>query len=181
MREADAMSLFIKALFVILILGFAGLFVFKKADGTPILSIYELRPKVTSVISNVRQIVGKIKNLKPSAPETIDNNEWGVPQEKKAKSDIYRWKDGNGQWQFSDTPPKNQSAESINVSGDLNKDLVNTYVPPEEPKEVSTTNETSSPGISPMTISPKKLSKLIEDANNIQQLSDERAAKLEKY
>ena len=175
------MSLFIKVLFVILILGFAGLFVFKKADGTPILAMHELRPKVTSFISSAQQIVGKIKNFKPSAPETIDNNELGLPQEKKAKSNIYRWQDSNGQWQFSDTPPKNQSAESINVSGDLNRDLVDTYAPSEEPKEVSTANAASSPGISPMTISPKELSKLIEDANNIQQLSDERAAKLEKY
>jgi hypothetical protein len=174
------MSLSIKVLFAILILGFAGLFVLKKPDGTPIISMNKWIPDISTLTSNAQGFMGKIKNFKVSGTQTSETNE-AINPEENTDPKIYRWKDSNGQWQFSDTSPTHKTAEAINVSGNLNKDLVATYVAPEESKEIPNTTDEASSTISPMTISPKEISKLMDDTNNIQQLMDDRAAKLKSY
>jgi hypothetical protein len=91
---------------------------------------------------------------------------------------IYRWKDAHGQWQYSDTAPSDQTAEPINVSGNLNSDLVEKMTPPPQ-EETSPTNTVSS--IIPTTIAPDKISTLMKDAKNIQQLMDDRTSQLNQH
>jgi hypothetical protein len=179
------MSLPIKVFSAVLILGCAGLFVLKKPDGNPVLSIDKFIPDIGIIISDAKSFIANAKNEVASIVEKLPGDkEEKIEQNIQAKPDIYRWKDSNGQWQFSDTPPANQTAEAIKVSGNLNKDLVASY---EAPQELSIEDDTidseatSTDSIIPMTVSPDKVSKLMEDANNIQKLMDDRASQLDKH
>ncbi len=176
------MSLPIKAFSAVLILGCAGLFVLKKPDGTPILSMQDFLPDISSLTYDAKKLIRDAKNLTSSIGNNTENNtEDNTEQTAQAESGIYRWKDSNGQWQFSDTPPVNQAAEAMNVSGNLNKDLVATYEPPEEPVIENDTATSSTASLVPMTISPDEVSKLMEDVNNMQQLMDDRGEQLKQY
>jgi|GEM_PF-436592 len=181
------MSLAIKTFCVILILGCAGLFVIKKPDGTPILSTKEFLPKITAITSDVKKLISDAKNAAASIGSNSEKyNEENTEQSEveQTQSTVYRWKDANGQWQFSDIQPANQTAEAMNISGNLNKDLVATYEPPEEP---TTENDTTSDeaaqteSVIPMTVSPDEVSKLMKDVNNIQKLMDDHGDKLKQY
>jgi hypothetical protein len=182
------MSLPIKVFSAVLILGCAGLFVLKKPDGTPILSANEFLPDINALVADAKKLIANAKNSTSSIGNSLANNPEKNTQENtektaQAQPNIYRWRDSDGQWQFSDTPPANQAAEAMNVSGNLNKDLVATYEPPKEPEteNAATSNNSSATNLTPMTVSPEKISKLIEDANNIQKLVDDRAEQMKQY
>lgn len=168
------MGLAIKFFCAILVIGFAGLFVLKKPDGTPWLSLDEFMPDTKGITSSTNDIVSKAKGmLDNDQPTTTANTSGGV----------YRWKDKNGQWQFSDQPPTaNIAAEKIDVSGDLNRDIAEKFTPPETKPSATTASTANTPGtnVIPSTLSPEKVEKLMQDANNIQNLMDNRQKKLEK-
>lgn len=97
---------------------------------------------------------------------------------------VYKWKDAEGNWQFSDTPPENDVAEQVTVSTHLNRDIA---PPPPETREVTTTESKSGKtklirddGFAPTTISPDKISTLVEDAKNVQKLVDDRKKQLDE-
>jgi hypothetical protein len=174
------MGLYIKLLLAILILGLAGLFVLKKPDGTPILSFDELVPDVSALIYRAQALIATVKNIETLKAQVTAESEVGH-QKNNTRSDIYRWKDRSGQWQFADTPPSDVAAETIDISGNLNRDLVAAYQLRKESNELPKNHDGSSSGLSPMTVSPDKIPTLIEDANKIQKLMDDRSSTLEKY
>ena len=176
------MSLPIKAFSAVLILGCAGLFVLKKPDGSPILSMQDFLPDISSISQDAKKLIRDAKNLTSSIGNNLeDNSEDDAEQNAQTESKVYRWKDSNGQWQFADTPPVNQAAEAMSVSGNLNKDLVATYEPPEEPTVENDTATTPTASLVPMTVSPDEVSKLMKDVNNMQQLMDDRGEQLKQY
>lgn len=162
------MGLMIKFFCALLVIGLVGLFVLKKPDGSPWLSIADFTPDTTLIKNDALSLINKVK--KTTASDTGEKKQGG----------IYRWKDANGQWQFSDTAPTDQTAETITVSGNLNSDLSEKYTPPKKPENKIVDKPEASNSIIPSTLSPEKISKLMKDANNVQQLMDERASQMEK-
>ncbi len=166
------MGLMIKLFCALLVIGLAGMFVLKTPDGKPWLSIEQLLPDTSSLseISKNLSALTKGDHSKDSdqTSSTTDND-----------SGIYRWKDANGQWQYSDKP-QHEQAEQVDVSGNLNSDLVAKLKPREsvENNENTSTENTPSNSILPASLSPEKVSKLMEDTKNIQQLMDDRQSQL---
>lgn len=172
------MNLMIKFFCFILILGLAGLFVLKKPDGSPWLSTDDFIPDTQSITTIVQSITQKVKNT--AATDTADTTHT-TSQQAISASGVYRWKDANGQWQFSDTPPEGQQAEAMHVSGNLNSDLSEKYTPPEEEKEETVINTTTNTQEAiPASLSPEKISTLMKDAQNIQKIMDERTSTIDK-
>ncbi|MGH1487754.1 MAG: DUF4124 domain-containing protein [Cellvibrionaceae bacterium] len=152
------MKLIVKFFCFLLVLGFAGLFVLKKPDGTPWLSLDDFIPDIS---------VGSVKDALPGGNEVA----------------VYRWKDAEGNWQYSDTPPGNNTAEQVLVNTNLNRDLV----PEFKPSKVADTKPKSGKAllikdssISPTTVPMDKIPELVDDAKNVQQLMDDRTKQLEK-
>lgn len=159
------MNLMVKLFITLFVIAFVGLFVLKKPDGTPWLSLNEFMPTT--------------EGLTIDLPDLPDHNDSSTDA---SADNIYRWKDENGHWQFSDTPPTGLIAERIEVTGDLNQDIAEPPpLIPEQTAEVTTTSvDTSSPlPIAPTTISPDKIQKLMEDTQNIQNIMDSRQAELD--
>ncbi len=78
------MNLFIKLLLLSLVLAVAAPLFLKGPNGKPLMSI---------------------SDLTPSLPELKEGIENGTEALGPGKTKIYKWKDENGQWQLSDSPP----------------------------------------------------------------------------
>ena len=151
------MSLSLKFFCFTIILGVAGLFVLKKPDGTPWLALNDFIFDTSSAKDLIDDIT----------PNSIRRPDEVV---------VYRWQDAEGNWQFSDKPASDSTVEQVTVSTHLNRDLV-----PEQEKTVDESPKEDrskallikDSSIPPTTPSLDKTSKLIRDAQNIQNLVDE--------
>ena len=161
------MSLIIKLFAFLLVLGLAGLFVLKDPNGQPFLNAKDFIPDTNSISASVEQVL----------PEKISGSD---------SATVYRWQDANGNWQFSDKPPANITAEELIVETHLNSDIA-PPAPASRPAQPSTNSGRAifigdsnkpKPGIG-TTTSPENIKQLIDDANNVQGLMDERSKQLE--
>ena len=151
------MSLPLKFFCFLMVFGFAGLFVLKKPDGTPWLSLGDFVPDMQSVTDSIGNTV----------PDSLTGADDVA---------VYRWKDADGNWQYSDKSPSHITAEQKVINTHLNRDLA-----PEKIKTVASKPKgqgkallIKDSSLSPTTLSPDKISKLVDDAQNIQNLVDDR-------
>lgn len=162
------MSLPIKFFCFLLVAGFIGLFVLKKPDGTPWLSVHDLLPSVS-----IDEVTEGIKDVVPDQIVGGDSD----------SVEVYRWKDAEGNWQYSDTPPEGGTAEQVMVSTDVNRDLV----PKLESRPAPIENKKGKAiligdsAVGPTTaFQPDKVSELIEEAKGVQEIMDQRQQQLDE-
>jgi hypothetical protein len=163
------MKLIITFFSFLLVLGFSGLFVLKKPDGTTWLTLDTIIPALS------------FDSIKESVGEALPDQIIGGNGEQVM---VYKWKDAEGNWQFSDKPPEEKRVEQVMLSTRLNRDLVpalktvnSSDVQPDSDNKTPLMKQ--APSISPTTIAPGKISKLIDDARNVQTLMNDRQAQLE--
>ena len=155
------------------LLALGGLFVLKKPNGQPWLTLADL---------GLNNPIQSIKNIELP---TVSGSDGG-------QTTVYRWRDQNG-WQFSDTFPEGFSADQvkeITINPDTN--LIQGFKLP-EPEPVTEPSVAAKPKSGedtlgsqllnniplPMTIQGEELQQLINDAKGLQNLSDEQAQALE--
>ncbi len=165
------MKLFIKLILVVLVIGLAAPFVLKDPDGKPWMNINSILPDLRAMLQQGKgaldQAVDKTKSLS------------GNDASSSKKTKVHKWRDENGVWQYSDTPNPDGKSEEMWV--DPNTNLVkSTPMTTAEPKSEENQEQKKSPHLPvPMTVSPDKVSKLMDDAKNIQGLMDKRAKDLD--
>jgi len=92
---------------------------------------------------------------------------------------IYKWKDANGNWHFTDRADKADSS----ATHERLPATVNSMAPP--PPSASSEQTTSTPSQHsfplplPTTVPVDKIPQLIDDAKNLQKISDDRAKQLD--
>ncbi|MEH6346557.1 MAG: DUF4124 domain-containing protein [Bermanella sp.] len=99
----------------------------------------------------------------------------------KKDTQLYRWKDDKGHWQYTDTPPENNQAERIVVKATINSmktiELPEGYQPKKE-EPVNPQNQNS--GLSLPTTAPlTEVPKLLEDIDGIQAKYDARQSQID--
>lgn len=150
------MGLFNKLLLLVLVLALASPFILKKPDGTPFLNIQDF--------------------LKPAA----DLKNATLKSEPKS---LYRWQDEKGNWQYSDHPPENVQAQSIQVEDKINAmktiDLPEGYR--EKEKSTQRFDLTDGSGSSlPLTTAPiEKVPEMLDQIEHFQQNLDNRKQQLD--
>ncbi len=159
------MRLMIKFFIFILVLGLGAPFILKKPDGTPWMDARQFIPEVKSWSQDIKNWFSKMEREIPSS----------VGGSAGEKTTVYRWRAPDGSWQFSDKPPVQVESETIIV--DPNANLIEGLPEPLEPEVEEEESGVNMPV--PMTISPDQLKKLKQDAENIQQLMDDRAQQLD--
>ena len=96
---------------------------------------------------------------------------------------FYKWQDEEGTWHYSDQPQAGEKNETVTVNTNTNliqglridKKKETTAVAKKMPEKAET------PSIPlPMTVPLDKVSKMLDDANNIQQLMDNRSDQIEQ-
>jgi hypothetical protein len=96
---------------------------------------------------------------------------------------FYKWQDDDGTWHYSDKPPVGKNTETVTVNTNIN--LIQGFrVDKKKEQPVIEKNSQpqveSSPVALPMTVPIEKISKILEDANNIQQIMDNRHEQIEQ-
>lgn len=112
-----------------------------------------------------------------SSDQSSDNSSINTSQS------FYKWQGEDGIWHYSDQPMAGQNIETVTVNTDTNliqglriekKDNNETEKKPEQAKA-------DIPSIPlPMTVPMDKVSEMLENANNMQQLMDERKNKIDQ-
>ena len=87
---------------------------------------------------------------------------------------VYRWKDADGVWQFSNDPADAASAEEIELDGVINTMEAFTAAP--EPAARSASEST--PGVA--TVLPPQAAEALEAVKNLQQTIDDRKEALDQ-
>ncbi len=90
---------------------------------------------------------------------------------------IYKWKDENGVWQFSNSPVDANGAELMEIDSNIN--TIPAFKAPEKTGSVATKKKTPSiPGV--MTVSPGQAAELMDTVNNLQETIDQRKSEMDK-
>lgn len=159
------MKFFAYLMTVILIIALAGLFIFKKPNGQAWLSVNNLLPTTQVIKAKIDLAGNEIQQLLNSASP-----------EKESNVKVYRWKDSNGNWSYSDKPNASTSSEAVFFDA---KDIV--VLPTIKTPDVDLPNIDEKPDNgAPKTLmtTPTKVLELYKDANNVQKLMDAREDKL---
>ncbi len=151
------MSLFYKLIILGLIGALAAPFIIKKPDGTPMMTLKQFMPDVSSSITN-------LKNAS------------------KGDTQLYRWKDDKGHWQYSDTPKDSGDAEKFKVKTQIIS--MKTIELPEgygEPKKKERFDPLADDGTNiPITTAPlSKVPEMLQQIEGIQGKFDARQKQLD--
>ena len=99
------------------------------------------------------------------------------------KVQVYRWRDGNGRWQFSNTAPEGKDFEVMEVDANMNRvpavQQNPTPKPDQSDKPASKTSTTILPDMS-LPYSAKQVQQLIGDAKAISSTAEERKKNLDQ-
>lgn len=144
---------------VLVAIAFAGPMLMKKPDGTPFM---ESPLDLFSTSSTGSQKNGFSINTTQS---------------------FYKWQDDEGVWHYSDQPQEGQEIETVTVN--TNTNLIQGLRIEEEKDEVEVERKlepkVETPSIPlPMTVPLEKVSKMLEDASNMQQVMDDRKKQIDQ-
>lgn len=143
-----SLKIFTKALILIGIIACVAPFWFKGPDDQPLLKPDDLKlPDIKSPKASDIAIPGVKSNQQPEK--------------------IYKWKDKNGVWHFSDKKDPSVEAEVILVTPDRIPQKVQDNPQPEKEDKKQTEDGSTTQLPFPMTISPAEVKKLKEDAERI--------------
>jgi len=160
-------KIFLYLLSIIVIIALMGLFVIKKPDGQAWLSLDDLSFKTHEIENTVKSLTNKFS-------VAYDN----YTKEDDSQLKIYRWKDNNGNWSYSDNPES--AAHSEEVFLDPKAIVVLPAV------ELSTNTLPNSikkhDKATPSTESnvPSKVLSIYKDANNVQNIMNDRQQTISK-
>ena len=175
------MKLFIKFCVFILVLALAGPFFIKGPDGKPILTLDKLN---LPSLSDLKQTASSVGNKESSLFNHGNLN--------SRKQLFYKWRDEQGIWQFTSSPPPTREFETLetdanaNVIQSLSQNSINSDLgrQNETPEKTETGNNDTSPlddlgGPSLTTVPIKQIPKLINDAKQARQLLQDHTKTLE--
>jgi len=165
--QGRPMALFVRFLMCVVVLGVAGLFVLKAPDGNTWLSLDDITDPMESSLANignkVQQGYAQIKG---------DMQETGITSAaNSAKSTFYKWRDEQGVWQYSDTPPADVKKAEI-LSIDPKTNLISSY---NSGGDASKAPRDSTQDNLPGGVSLKNMADLTDAARNARALQEQRA------
>ncbi|MCG7536977.1 DUF4124 domain-containing protein [Pseudoalteromonas sp. OOF1S-7] len=161
-------------LIMVMLIGVASLFVLKRPDGRTWLSLDDILGKAQT---QAQQILDESKQQLDKAVDIVNSSDQPTPQQKPSK--IYKWQDTQGNWHYSDRPnARGQSEEmtldpsKITIMAAENTDILRQLKEQQDAGRI--------PKDLPANMSPTDIKKLVQDAQNIEKLMQERSKKLEE-
>ena len=104
------------------------------------------------------------------------------PENRSIPVTSYKWLDSEGNWQLSDTPPKNGRYETVIV--DPNTNLLQADIPAPKivaPPSTPVKDTSAQPAYSPaMAYDPEKVSAIMDSARNVEKILQQRKAQQDK-
>ena len=162
------MKLMIKLCVLVLILGLTAPFFIKGPNGRPLFSL----PNFSSIQYKVS---AWWRDLRSDAKQI--GNKLSPPEDSKP-SKVYKWQDESGTWHFSEAPNEQGHSEEIWVDPDTNVVQATEITQAKPEQEGQESHKTPNNLPLPMSLPAQDVQQLMEDANNVQQLMDNHAQKL---
>ncbi|QTL36237.1 DUF4124 domain-containing protein [Pseudoalteromonas viridis] len=160
-------------LIMVMLVGVASLFVLKRPDGRTWLSLDDILGKAQT---QAQQVLSESKQQLDKAVDMVSSKDEQTAQEKPAK--IYKWQDAQGNWHYSDRP--NARGQSEEMTLDPSKITIMAAENTEILKQLKEQQDAGRiPKDLPANMSPTDIKKLVQDAQNIEKLMQERSKKLE--
>lgn len=148
------MKLFVKLMVLVLIAALAGPFFIRGPDGEPLARWGDVQEWFADAGRDVRSGFSAV--TEKAARLAGDEN--------AGKTPVYRWRDAQGAWHFSDEAPAGVTSELIHIDGDANLvDAPTVRRPASSPTPPS-----------PLTVSPAKARDLVGDAYAARKALEER-------
>jgi hypothetical protein len=162
------MKLYLKFILFLLIVAVAGLFFLKGSDGRPLLTIDKIKMHGISLpsIDPLKHMADKTKNFLNPSKASKDR-----ASDKSAQTvTVYRWKDKNGTWNYSNIA--NGHSEAVQIRPYEN--VVPDPKPAERGKQQKNMDKECTMGSaaslpSPLSVPVSEIPKLIRDAKGLQQ------------
>lgn len=202
-------KLFIKFMLFLLVLAIAGPFLLKGPDGRPLLSLDDLKlpsfslPQVTQATSSdgngkpdagQQWIQWSDKTTTPFNPDVLTQQQLAQLDIKEQANLYYRWKDGNGVWQFSALPNRNttnfvvRTDPAANVLQSLSQEQIDKVFGRVAATDNSITKDNpmaNGKGLEntlpiPTTVPVTEIPKLLEQAKDVQRIAEERVKQMDK-
>jgi hypothetical protein len=150
----------VKLMVLIVIAVGVGLFLVKGPNGKPFLSVDGFTAELPDSDTDILP-----EGLKAEEAATITK--------------VYKWKDKDGVWQFSDSPEDKQGAEIIEIDSNVN--TIQAFTPSPTSTGIASSEETVKPASIPgvMTVSPEQAAEMMETVKGLQKTMDQRQADLE--
>ncbi len=163
------MKFFVYLTSIISIIALTGLFVFKQPNGQPWLSLDGFLPNGQVMDEKINSVTSKLKQV---------FEKYALEKENNVK--VYRWKDSNGHWSYSDKPQAPFESEEILFNP---KDII--VLPAFDAPTIDSSKLNSKEkhdNVSPNSVitTPSKVLDLYKDANNVQKLMNARQQKVSK-
>lgn len=163
------MKTFIYIISLVLALAVLGLFVIKQPNGEPWLSIDAFSPGTIDIKEKVNLVTGKLNNVYKN-----------ITSQESDDIKVYRWKDADGNWSYSDKPNEMSNSQELILNPDdvmvLPSFDASTINQPESKTDKSKVK--ASP--SNESNSPSKVLDVFKEANNVQKIMDDRQQTLSK-
>ncbi|OUR61386.1 hypothetical protein A9Q74_09465 [Colwellia sp. 39_35_sub15_T18] len=161
----------------LLILSCAGLFVLKRPDGGAWLNLTDI---ITPIQTKVQMLQSDVVNKTRKSTSSV-----GEQQPKTVE--VFRWQDENGEWHFSDKigsnikgSDKNSASSNVQKIAIKTTNVMSIKVEQVNNKQIHGKKPEQSPPNKLLQSSLSKIPTLIEDAQNVQTLMDERTKQLDK-
>ncbi|MBL4681368.1 MAG: hypothetical protein JKY88_11695 [Pseudomonadales bacterium] len=157
----------LKVMALLLVAAFVGLFFIDGPNGQPIVVIDDFIPEVPQSLD---EIIPSSADLQPTGP-----------------TKVYKWKDENGIWQFSNRKEdsvdiKGNVVDVMELDGDINIMPAVDILPAKVRNAERTTKKAdfSSLPTGLTTVAPDKIGEMMDTVNNLQDTVDQRKQDLDK-
>lgn len=140
--------MFIKLMILIVILACVAPFFIKGPTGEPLMTLEDWIPD-------------EMPEVRSTPEETV----------------VYKWKDENGVWQFTNEPVEGLDVEQMVLDGQIN--TMESLQKPDRMKRATSINADAIPsGL--LTVAPDKVSEMMDTVNNLQETIDQRKADMDR-
>ncbi len=148
-----------KLTLMLLVLALGGLLIIKGPDGEPLLEIGDFLDDAENSLQNLVPGESPFDSASPSVTR------------------VYKWKDENGVWQFSNKAVDSEGAELLELDGQINI-IRSIDVTTNSQKVVPGQDVVDTiPGV--MTVAPEQAADMIKTVSNLQETVDQRKADMD--
>jgi hypothetical protein len=158
------MKILIKLAILLVIIAVAAPYIMKDKNGNALMSL-----DFDSAMNHITQMFSDKND-----PNTASSD---LFTPKKETTEVFKWKDKHGNWQFSDKPVAGHETSVHKISKTNRSDAIKL---PDKEEESKTASTISADGSFPLPLNVQNVPKLIEDAENVQALLDNRQKQMDE-
>ncbi|RXF04457.1 DUF4124 domain-containing protein [Pseudoalteromonas sp. PS5] len=161
---------------MVMLVAVACLFVLKRPDGKPWLSVQSITQSVEHNANELkRQGIDAMDQVKSYTNDLLGDSK----PASSSHTQVYRWQDAKGQWHYSDKPNPHGHSQAYQIDESKITVIAAEDTSILAAKAEQEPNNSSSKAV-PTALNPAAVQQLMKDTQDVQKLMDERAKKIDE-